>query len=173
MNELKFEGQKVEVFQQVAAYIDSLRITVDSVDSNRPWGGFFVIKEADTSQFIDKFFPECDLTQLKKFGEKLSPKILVVEPGEQLSWQYHHRRAELWKIIQGPVGIIASSSDTQSQLIELNSGQSRQFKPRERHRLVGLAVWGIVAEIWQHTDPSHPSDEDDIVRLSDNYGRGS
>jgi hypothetical protein len=29
----------------------------------------------------------------------------------------------------------------------------------------------MVAEIWQHTDPNHPSDEDDIVRLQDDFGR--
>jgi hypothetical protein len=41
----------------------------------------------------------------------------------------------------------------------------------ERHRLIGLAGWGIVAEIWQHTDASNPSDEDDIVRVQDDFGR--
>jgi hypothetical protein len=29
----------------------------------------------------------------------------------------------------------------------------------------------LVAEIWQHTDPENPSDEDDIVRVSDDFGR--
>jgi hypothetical protein len=37
--------------------------------------------------------------------------------------------------------------------------------------LIGLDDWGIVAEIWQHTDESNPSDEDDIVRLQDDYSR--
>jgi mannose-6-phosphate isomerase len=41
----------------------------------------------------------------------------------------------------------------------------------ERHRLLGLNEWGIIAEIWQHTDATDPSDEDDIVRLQDDYGR--
>jgi mannose-6-phosphate isomerase len=35
----------------------------------------------------------------------------------------------------------------------------------ERHRLIGLASCGVIAEIWQHTDPKDPSDEEDIVRL--------
>ena len=30
----------------------------------------------------------------------------------------------------------------------------------ERHRLVGLSDWGKIAEIWQHTDPNNPSNED-------------
>lgn len=41
----------------------------------------------------------------------------------------------------------------------------------ERHRLIGLDSWGIVAGIWQHTDPENASDEDDIVRLQDDFGR--
>jgi hypothetical protein len=31
--------------------------------------------------------------------------------------------------------------------------------------------WGVVAEIWQHTDPAVPSDEDDIIRVQDDYNR--
>lgn len=56
-------------------------------------------------------------------------------------------------------------------LITFDIDQVRQFEAGERHRLVGLDNWGVVAEIWQHTDPNEPSKEEDIVRLSDNYGR--
>jgi hypothetical protein len=41
----------------------------------------------------------------------------------------------------------------------------------ERHRLIGTQGWGVVAEIWMHTDPNHPSGEADIVRLQDDYSR--
>ena len=34
-----------------------------------------------------------------KIGGKLSPKILIVNPNSKLSWQYHHRRAEIWRCI--------------------------------------------------------------------------
>jgi len=27
------------------------------------------------------------------------------------------------------------------------------------------------AEIWQHTDKNNPSDEDDIIRVQDDFGR--
>ena len=40
----------------------------------------------------------------------------------------------------------------------------------ERHRLIGLEDYGFVAEIWQHTD-SIPSDEEDIVRVQDDFSR--
>jgi hypothetical protein len=45
------------------------------------------------------------------------------------------------------------------------------LKKGERHRLIGLSGWGKVAEIWQHTEPDNPSDEDDIIRLQDDFGR--
>jgi mannose-6-phosphate isomerase len=45
------------------------------------------------------------------------------------------------------------------------------LKQGERHRLVGLEDWGVIAEIWQHTDASNPSDESDIVRVQDDFGR--
>jgi len=41
----------------------------------------------------------------------------------------------------------------------------------ERHRLIGLETWGVIAEIWQHTDAASPSDEHDIVRVADDYSR--
>ena len=41
----------------------------------------------------------------------------------------------------------------------------------ERHRLIGLDDCSVVAEIWQHTDVDYPSDEDDIIRLQDDFGR--
>ena len=41
----------------------------------------------------------------------------------------------------------------------------------ERHRIVGLDTWALIAEIWQHEDATNPSNEEDIVRLEDKYGR--
>jgi hypothetical protein len=40
-----------------------------------------------------------------------------------------------------------------------------------RHRLIGADSWGVVAEIWQHTDHTYPSEETDIVRVQDDFGR--
>ena len=39
-----------------------------------------------------------------------------------------------------------------------------------RHRLIGLDDYAVVAEIWQHTDKI-PSDEEDIIRVQDDFGR--
>lgn len=162
---------KSDVFNSARDYLDSLSLEYASVDDARPWGGFFVIDPASTDQFIATFFPDYDVAEIKKFGDMLSPKLLVVGPGEELSWQYHHRRAELWKCVLGPVGYKRSSNDEQGSTVVLQEGEIVQFDPSERHRLIGLDGWGFVAEFWQHTDPSQPSDEDDIVRLADRYGR--
>jgi len=167
------EATKEDVFKQVETYLGSLAIKIASFDNERPWGGFFVIDEASTEQFIDTYFPDYDRTQITQFGDKLSPKILLVAPGQKLSWQYHNRRAELWRGVEGPAGFIRSKDDAQGEVQTLDNGDTVQFDPQERHRLVGLENWGVVAEIWQHTDPENPSDEDDIIRLADDYGRQS
>ncbi|MFO0703343.1 MAG: phosphoheptose isomerase, partial [Patescibacteria group bacterium] len=59
----------------------------------------------------------------------------------------------------------------QSPAIRKESGEIVMHDALIRHRLIGAGVWGVVAEIWQHTDPTKPSDEQDIVRVSDAYGR--
>jgi mannose-6-phosphate isomerase len=162
---------KVEIFAKVEQYLQALGIAFSSVDRERPWGGFFVIDEPKTSDFIATYFPDYDASQIGQFGAKLSPKILVVGPGMRLSWQYHDRRAELWRTVHGPVGFCRSLDDEQGEVRQLADGEIVQFAPSERHRLIGLEGWGIVAEIWQHTDPNLASDESDITRLSDDFGR--
>lgn len=106
-----------------------------------------------------------------KISGKLSPKILLVAPHQRLSWQYHHRRAERWRLIDGEAGVIRSEDDVQGQLEVLKKGDTITLQQGERHRLVGLEYWGVVAEIWQHTDAENPSDENDILRVQDDFGR--
>jgi hypothetical protein len=50
------------------------------------------------------------------------------------------------------------------------SGAQIKLNQGVRHRLVGLDDYGVVAEIWQHTD-AVPSDEEDIIRVQDDFGR--
>tara|TARA_B100000795_G_scaffold265733_1_gene247955 strand:- start:90 stop:260 length:171 start_codon:yes stop_codon:yes gene_type:complete len=52
-----------------------------------------------------------------------------------------------------------------------NEGDQIVLQQGERHRLIGLDDYSVVAEIWQHTDANHPSDEDDIIRVQDDFGR--
>ena len=41
----------------------------------------------------------------------------------------------------------------------------------DRHRIIGINKYSVVAEIWIHTDKNNPSDENDIVRVQDDFGR--
>ena len=94
-----------------------------------------------------------------------------MKPNSKLSWQYHHRRAEIWGVYKGEVGDSRSFDNNQKPLKKLIPGDQIKLKKGERHRLITLNDYAVLAEIWQHTDPNNPSDENDIVRLSDDYGR--
>jgi mannose-6-phosphate isomerase len=161
---------KAEVMPLVNQFIDNQRLTSISRDWQRPWGGFFVIDEQQSAQFIDIFFPHLDKAEILT-GKKVSPKILVVEPGKRLSWQYHHRRSEIWKVIGGTAGVVTSLTDEENDVQRLPLNTIITLKQGERHRLIGLDNWGVIAEIWQHTDVNEPSNEDDIVRVQDDFGR--
>jgi mannose-6-phosphate isomerase-like protein (cupin superfamily) len=162
-------NNKALVFEDVKQMLDELGFVVSSMDDNRPWGGFFVISEQNAPAFIDHFFPMLQKEEL--LTGKLSPKILLVAPNKKLSWQYHHRRSEVWKLIRGEASIIRSETDQENPAVQMTIGELVELKKGERHRLVGLSDWGIVAEIWIHTDSQNPSDENDIVRLQDDFGR--
>ena len=58
------------------------------------------------------------------------------------------------------------------EMVQANPGDVVQFEAGECHRLVGGSDGvTLVAEIWQHTDPTMHSDEADITRLQDDYKR--
>ena len=161
---------KPALFQEIATRLHQQGFRIAQEDQTRPWGGFFVIDEAQAQQFADTYFDGLPVEQLRISG-KLSPKVLLVAPQQRLSWQYHHRRAEIWQVVQGPVGVATSPTDAQGEVASYAVGQRIVLQQGERHRLVGLDGWGVLAEIWQHTDAENPSDENDIVRVQDDFGR--
>lgn len=160
---------KDNAFLEIENYITGLGIRIKSKDQTRPWGGFFHIDEKDIQKFIHTFFSDIpDYTV--HLTARVSPKILLVEKGKRLSWQYHHRRAEVWKVVGGPVKVEISDTDEETEPIQKKFGEVIILKQGERHRLIGADGWGVIAEIWQHTQTT-PSDEDDIVRVQDDFGR--
>ena len=161
---------KNEVFEKVKNYLTENGFSIIDSDQTRPWGGFFVIDEQQSQKFIDFFFSQVENSKKESSG-KISPKILIVEKEKRLSWQYHHRRSELWKVIGGKVGVVQSDNDTETSVQTKILNNVISLRQGERHRLIGLESWGIVAEIWQHTDNNNPSDENDIVRVQDDFGR--
>lgn len=167
---IDLSGSQDSVFQSIGEYLYKEGFIIAARDFNRPWGGFFVLDESQAEKFAQKYFPEVALNTLK-ISEKLSPKILVVAPNKRLSWQYHFRRAEIWKLIAGTSGVAISETDVQGEAQTMEIGEIIRLKQGQRHRLIGRTGWGVVAEIWQHTDLANPSDESDIVRLQDDFGR--
>lgn len=164
------DQQKPNIFRDTRDTLENQGFKIVTEDQSRPWGGFFVLDEGQAQKFADTYFNGIKVEDLKISG-KLSPKVLIVTPGQRLSWQYHDRRAEIWQVVKGTVGVITSPDDTEGGLKEYGPGDRIVLKKGERHRAVGLQEWGIIAEIWQHTDPSNPSDESDIVRVQDDFGR--
>ena len=161
---------KDEVFLEVAGELQDHGFTIINKDDNRPWGGFYVIDETNSAQFVKHYFPEEDINELM-ITEKISPKILLVAPHSRLSWQYHFRRAEIWRCLKGPVAVATSDTNEEKDQHILQVNDIIRLKQGQRHRLIGLENWGIMAEIWQHTNIDDPSNEEDIVRIQDDFGR--
>lgn len=129
-----------------------------------------MIDEGQAQEFSNKFFNRIDIKELM-IEEKLSPKILIVNPKTKLSWQYHNRRAKIWQVYKGEVGVVRNDDDTEGELKEFSEGEQIKLSQGERHRLIGLNNYGVVAEIWQHTVQNNPSNEEDIIRVQDDFGR--
>jgi len=160
----------MDYLHKIENKIKEIGFDIISKDFERPWGGFLCINESQVNEFVNKFFNGINIQTLKT-GGKLSPKVLIVKPNSKLSWQYHHRREEIWKVFKGRVGMSRSHDNNQNPIVKLDEGDQVKLEKGERHRLIGLDDYAVLAEIWQHTDPNNPSDENDIVRLDDDYGR--
>ena len=159
----------IDFYNKIKSELQALDFEITDQDLNRPWGAFFYIRESQAQAFSDHFFGGLDVNKLKING-KLSPKILMVKPNVKLSWQYHNRRAEIWQVYKGKVGVVQSNTDIEKVMESYGPGDQIKLEQGMRHRLIGLDDYGVVAEIWQHTD-SLPSDEDDIIRVQDDFGR--
>lgn len=143
------------------------------VDMKKPWGAYYRIVDEQADRFLAEFFPGLSAKEAKlgRDDVQLSPKIMLVYPGERLSWQYHHRRAERWRFLTKG-GYYKSTSDKPGKINQARAGEIVQFATSERHRLCAADdAYTLVAEIWQHIDPAELSDEADIVRLHDDYKR--
>ena len=157
-------------FLEVEKKIKSQNFKIVDYDLNRPWGGFYVISEDDAQDFSNIYFNGLNTEELKISG-KLSPKILIITPNKRLSWQYHHRRSEIWKVVSGEVKVVTSHDNIERKEETLKEGDKIRLSKGERHRIIGTEEYAVVAEIWIHTDKDNPSDENDIVRVQDDFDR--
>jgi hypothetical protein len=167
------EVAKSEFVAETVKALETAGYKVVEVNDAKPWGAYIRIDNAQADTFITEFFPGLspDEARLGMVDAELTPKILIVSPTHRLSWQLHNRRAERWAFLT-PGAYYKSETDDHGELQRAESGEVVQFAKEERHRLVGVDdYYTVVAEIWQHTDSSSLSNEEDIVRLADDYQR--
>lgn len=107
----------------------------------RPWGWYQVIAHAPGRL-------------IKRIG---------VTPGQQISLQKHGQRSEHWVVVQGVVHVTLGARE-----LDLQVGQHVDIAVGEVHRLANRTP--EPAEILEVQFGAYLG-EDDIVRLSDDYGR--
>jgi mannose-6-phosphate isomerase-like protein (cupin superfamily) len=168
LEKLDASVEKSEIVMLLRQQIADLHLSIEDENIGKPWGAYFRFSDDSIEAFAKEFYPEREINPTEA---SISPKILLVAPGAELSWQYHHRRSEIWKVYFNPVGVMLNDSDEISTVQTYIPGQTIIIGQGERHRIIGLENWTIIAEIWQHKDPANPSNEEDIVRLVDKYGR--
>ena len=166
------KDQKQFIYQRAFAEARGfdLQIVEEHSSADKPWGGYLRIAEPSLPEFYKAYWQGVDVPRPAQ-GQHLDPKILIVAPGARLSLQYHHRRGEHWRVLDGPVKIVKGDDGASLQEIVAHPGDVIRIPQGQWHRLAGMDTWGRVAEIWEHTDSSNPTDENDIVRVQDDYGR--
>ena len=145
------------------------RLELEEEDGGRPWGGFLRFRPMSLPNFQRAYWPDVNVEP--PGSASVDPKVLLVAPGAMLSLQWHKRRSEKWRVIDGPVCIIQGDDWNGLTRGDHQAGDIITLGARQWHRLIGLACWGRVAEYWEHTDPNQPSDERDVLRVHDIYGR--
>ena len=109
--------------------------------TERPWGWYETVSEAP--------------------GNKV--KRIRVHPGQQLSLQKHHQRAEHWVVVLGTAVVTVDE-----RVMELVAGQHVDISVGAVHRLTNKTDAPVEIVEVQFGDYLG---EDDIVRLQDDYGR--
>lgn len=171
MKLLKIKSQdKLEAVQEVAQYLINLNYKIVNMDLMRPWGFYFYIDPDQKEKFAKDFFDGIELEGIDT-SLPLQPKILAFAPHKRVSWQYHDRRSEIWRCISKECQTIISNTNKEGSPELIKFGEVVNFTQGTRHRGGATNQWAVVAEIWQHTDPSRPSNEEDIVRIQDDFGR--
>jgi mannose-1-phosphate guanylyltransferase/mannose-6-phosphate isomerase len=133
--------------QDVKLVVEALKASADAdftelpATVHRPWGTYATLKQEDGYQV----------------------KRITVAPGQKLSLQYHHKRAEHWVVTQGQAIVQVGDEE-----FETGPGEYRYIPLGEKHRLTNIGDSELVLVEVQVGDYLG---EDDIVRLDDVYGR--
>jgi mannose-6-phosphate isomerase len=101
--------------------------------------------------------------RFEKFHENKSctVKLIYVNANSRLSLQYHKKRSEFWKVIKGTALV-----EIDEKRIVLGEGETITIPRQAKHRVLALESECIILEISYGR-----FDENDIVRLEDDYQR--
>jgi mannose-1-phosphate guanylyltransferase/mannose-1-phosphate guanylyltransferase/mannose-6-phosphate isomerase len=132
--------------QRVGEIVDTLqkqgeRVATDHPFEFRPWGSFEILKDRDN----------------------FKSKRIVVEPGQQLSYQSHQKRSEFWVIVSGSAEVVLNDK---SHL--LKAGESIHIPQGAKHRMrntTSTPIEFVEVQLGSYFG------EDDIIRFEDDYNR--
>ena len=101
--------------------------------------------------------------RFEKFHENKSctVKLIYVNANSRLSLQYHKKRSEFWKVVKGTAMV-----EIDEKRIVLEEGDTITIPRQAKHRVLALGSDCIILEISYGR-----FDENDIVRLEDDYQR--
>jgi mannose-6-phosphate isomerase len=90
-------------------------------------------------------------------------KILHIDAGNALSYQYHHVKDETIYVLRGVLLLHVAEGEAVARVLELAEGCSFHITPGLRHRFEAKRE----VELLEVSTP----ELDDVVRLEDRYGR--
>jgi mannose-6-phosphate isomerase len=90
-------------------------------------------------------------------------KILVIEAGRRLSYQYHEIKDEWIRVLAGRLLLTLEGDDGADEDRELGPGDSVHVPTGRRHRYTAIERCELI-------EVSTP-ELDDVVRLADDFGR--
>jgi mannose-6-phosphate isomerase-like protein (cupin superfamily) len=90
-------------------------------------------------------------------------KIITIYPGQSPSYQYHHKRGEVWTVLSGKGKLRLND-----EYIEMLPGKTYEVPVGAHHQPINDGQENLV---FVETQIGSYFGEDDIVRLEDKYGR--
>ena len=95
--------------------------------------------------------------------ERYVGKILHIEQGKSLSYQYHQQKDETIHLLSGRLQLDVADGDEPRRAVVLMPGDSFRIYTGLRHRMTALET----CEVLEASTP----ELDDVVRIEDHYGR--
>ena len=96
-------------------------------------------------------------------NKKCSVKLIFIRPGEQISYQYHKKRDELWRVLDGRATMTIGGEKYKV------SSTYEAFIPKRVPHMIAANKGKKTCMLLEISFGKF--DENDIVRLSDKYGR--